>query len=453
MAKPTPTTTPDPCCTAAARAAFSIPLGPRVVRVLNTILDAGNTISVLLEGSTGIGKSEIAKQIALVRDMQHRILDLKVMDPTDLLGIPYIVDGRTHFAPPAKLPTTGEGILVLEELNRAQPELQQASFQLLTERCIHDYRLPEGWTVWALINPADGEYQVTEMDRALRDRFLPLVVHADRESWLVWARKAGVHRAVLHIATEHDHVFETVTPRTWKKVSDLLWSLGQEQLHDQTLICDLFGHLLGEAWLTTLVTAVERTDGPDGIDAAALLASYDREPDLQNLVVSFKLTGKTDKLEQIVTRIESALAGAELPGLVAEGHFRLEAFEALISDLPGDFRERLQKAIGDKPAAIPLVTVTPAEFLSSTGSTRARERITRWLAKPTRSHRVDLFLTALADYVTRKSDLSPLRKDTHARKMLGWLIKEVGETRCRRLVAALREREVRPMSADVSKAA
>jgi hypothetical protein len=433
-----------------AKPTFSIPVGPRLVTALSVVLNAGTSFPVLIEGPTGIGKSETVKQIANALGIGYQILDLKVLDPTDLVGIPYVIDGRTYYATPVALPTEGAGILVLEELNRAPLELQQAIFQLLTERRIHGYRLPDGWVVWALVNPANGDYQVSDLDPALRDRFLRFVAHSDRASWLEWAQQSGVHPAVLRVASEHDHVFDTITPRTWKRVSDLLWTLSQDQIHAHSLLCDLFGNDLGEAWFTILLTALERTGGPDGINATALLANYDREPEVQTLVASFKANGKTDKLEQIVTRIESALAGSELPGLVAGGHIRMAAFESLIADLPGDMRERLQKGIADQRGAIPLVAVKPEEFLTGDAATskRIRERIAAWLANPLKRHRVDLLLTALTDYIKKKSDLKSLRKDTHARKMLGWLIGQAGGQASRGLVAALREREVRPMAAE-----
>jgi hypothetical protein len=47
-------------------------------------------------------------------------------------------------------------------------------------------------------------------DRALRARFLSLTVRADRAAWLAWARRAGIHPAVLALAEEHERVLEEV---------------------------------------------------------------------------------------------------------------------------------------------------------------------------------------------------------------------------------------------------
>jgi hypothetical protein len=78
--------------------------------------------------------------------------------------------GRTVYAPPSILPLDGEGILLLEELNRAERHVQHPAVQLLTARRQHKYELPPGWSCIAAVNLGDGGYHVTPLDRALRAR-------------------------------------------------------------------------------------------------------------------------------------------------------------------------------------------------------------------------------------------------------------------------------------------
>ena len=74
---------------------------------------------VLLEGRHGIGKSMLFEQAAARLGIGHIIRDLSLMEPPDLVGIPKVgKDGRTHYAVPAWLPSSGRGLLVFEELNR-----------------------------------------------------------------------------------------------------------------------------------------------------------------------------------------------------------------------------------------------------------------------------------------------------------------------------------------------
>ncbi|MCB9617933.1 MAG: hypothetical protein H6724_00625 [Sandaracinus sp.] len=141
------------------------------------------------------------------------MLDLSLLEPPDLVGLPVLEGGRTSFAAPRILPTEGEGILLLEELNRAERYIQQPALQLLSARRLHEYVLPAGWSVFAAINPETGDYQVTPLDLALRARFLQVPVRADRASWLAWAGAHGVHPAVLAMARAHERLFDEVSPR------------------------------------------------------------------------------------------------------------------------------------------------------------------------------------------------------------------------------------------------
>src|SRR5262249_16597879 len=156
---------------------IGLPLGPVVKRVLEVAYRARRP--VLLEGPTGIGKSELVTQLAGELGIGIVVLDLSLLEPPDLVGLPVIADGRTTYAAPAILPRDGAGILMLEELNRAERYIQQPALQLLTARRLHEYELPPGWSACAAINPEDDKYQVTPLDPALRARFLNLRVRAD----------------------------------------------------------------------------------------------------------------------------------------------------------------------------------------------------------------------------------------------------------------------------------
>ena len=72
------------------------------------------------------------------------------------------------------------------------------------------------------------------------------------------------------------------------------------------------------------------------------------------------------------------LEGPEAGVLVAQKQLSLAAFEALLADLPGDQRERLQDALGHNPMATPLVDVTPAELLQNYAGSAAEKKM-RWM--------------------------------------------------------------------------
>src|SRR5689334_19301501 len=138
---------------------LSVPVGPRLERVLSVAYRARR--AVLLEGPTGIGKSEIVRSVAETLGIATTVLDLSLLEPPDLVGLPVVKDGRTEYALPAVLPKAGAGILLLEELNRAERYIQQPALQLLSARRLHEYELPPDWVCVATVNPQTAEYHVT----------------------------------------------------------------------------------------------------------------------------------------------------------------------------------------------------------------------------------------------------------------------------------------------------
>ncbi len=130
-----------------------VPIGPRLQAMLAVAYNTRK--AVLLEGPSGIGKSECVHSVAKDHlDIDCIALDLSLLEPPDLLGLPVIEKGRTSYAAPTSLPSGGAGILLLEELNRAERYIRQPVLQLLSARSLNDYILPDGWSVVAAVNPS-----------------------------------------------------------------------------------------------------------------------------------------------------------------------------------------------------------------------------------------------------------------------------------------------------------
>ena len=63
---------------------LAVPVGPRLERVLTIAYRARR--AVLLEGPTGVGKSEIVRRVASDLGMETTILDLSLLEPPDLVA-------------------------------------------------------------------------------------------------------------------------------------------------------------------------------------------------------------------------------------------------------------------------------------------------------------------------------------------------------------------------------
>ena len=74
-------------------ASNALPLGPRVESILEVAYRARR--AVLLEGATGIGKSELVAHVAKKLGIGHIVLDLSLLEPPGLVELPVIEEGRT----------------------------------------------------------------------------------------------------------------------------------------------------------------------------------------------------------------------------------------------------------------------------------------------------------------------------------------------------------------------
>jgi hypothetical protein len=378
---------------APVRARDEIPIGDYLERILQTAYRARR--AVLLEGPTGVGKSELVRAMAGRMGIGLACLDLSLLEPPDLVGLPTMTSGRTIYAPPSILPLDGQGILLLEELNRAERHVQQPALQLLTARRLHEYELPPGWSCIAAVNPEDGGYHVTPLDPALRARFLCVRVRADRKTWLAWAAGTKVHPAILTVVRSHDRIFDEVPPRSWAYASDVLRALAPGDRDDETLVRDLLRGYLGPVWTDIVVSVLERYAGDLDINPLDVLASYHDDPVLQAAIRGYRDGGQTDVLSEIVHRLGGVLRSPEAAALARRGQLRLDAFEAFIVDLGGDERELLQEALGTNAPAALLLGYTREDILAARPGDALARQLRAWCDEPLRRHRALLVATLL----------------------------------------------------------
>jgi len=148
--------------------------------------DASTTLFIW--GTHGIGKSSAVRQVAQEQGIGFSDMRCAQLEAADLRGFPVRGDdGRTHFLPPHDLPADGCGLLLLDELNRAPEDVLAAAFQLVLDRRIGEYRLPEGWSIVCAGNFDGADYSVTSLDPAFRDRFCHVTLEAGQATWDEWA--------------------------------------------------------------------------------------------------------------------------------------------------------------------------------------------------------------------------------------------------------------------------
>jgi len=201
---------------------------------------------LFLWGPPGVGKSQVIHKATA--QMNLEVVDIRavLLDPVDLRGLPKINnDGVSHWCAPSFLPRKGEGVLFLDELNAAPPLVQAACYQLVLDRRVGEYVLPDGWAVVAAGNRESDRAVTHRMPSALANRFVHLEFTVDTDEWLAWAENAGISREIIEFikfrpALLHDFDPEQdtrafPTPRSWEFASKLLVSM-ENSLPDAELL-------------------------------------------------------------------------------------------------------------------------------------------------------------------------------------------------------------------------
>lgn len=215
---------------------------------------------IFLWGPPGIGKSDIVAQITAGLPNSYLIdIRLSLWEPTDIKGIPYFDanQGKMVWGSPAELPDEAMAanydhiVLFLDEMNSAAPAVQAAAYQLILNRRVGQYRLPNNVIIVAAGNREADKGVTYRMPAPLANRFVHLEMGVNFDDWFTWAVNNRVHQDVvgyLQFAKQDLYDFDPksssrsfATPRSWSFVSELL----DEQLDDGTTT-DLVAGAVGE---------------------------------------------------------------------------------------------------------------------------------------------------------------------------------------------------------------
>lgn len=161
----------------------------------------GHHTPVMLWGPPGVGKSQMVAQIADAHLVPVIDIRLSQMEPSDLRGIPFRIDGRVEWAVPAILPDRerhgARGILFLDEITSAPPAVSAAAYQLILDRRLGEYQVPEQWAIFAAGN-RQGDRGVTySMPAPLANRFSHFEVETHLDDWVAWAYSNGIDERII----------------------------------------------------------------------------------------------------------------------------------------------------------------------------------------------------------------------------------------------------------------
>lgn len=228
--------------------------------------------SLMQWGAPGVGKSQAVLQwnAEKVKEYEDRIaagekvkpwnpvvcdVRLSMKEPVDMIGIPTIKlevkDGKdttsTVWATPSMWPKDdgqfSGGVIHLDEMNQGQAAILNAAFQLIQDRALGEYKVPEGYIIIASSNPSAFNSTVTELSVPLSNRFSHFNIKPDMDSWLNYRLNNGGNVNVMSflqtqglgllfdkegmeakVGKLSDALFTDVviTPRSWEVIEKLM---------------------------------------------------------------------------------------------------------------------------------------------------------------------------------------------------------------------------------------
>ncbi len=239
----------------------------------------GHHTPVMLWGPPGVGKSQMVAQIG--ERHQAPVIDIRLsqMEPSDLRGIPFRTGEQVEWAIPAILPDAKRhspaGILFLDEITSAPPSVSAAAYQLILDRRLGEYQVPEGWAIFAAGNRQGDKGVTYTMPAPLANRFSHFEVETHLDDWVAWAYQSGIdERVIAFLRFRPELLFDFdpahnpaafPSPRSWEFAHRALQKFGDDP-----------GLLQG-----TLQACV----GPAaGIELTAFVTSLDKMPDLDDII-------------------------------------------------------------------------------------------------------------------------------------------------------------------------
>lgn len=206
----------------------------------------------------GCGKTAMIE--AICKDAGWTLFDMRLaqFDTVDVRGIPFRgKDGRTHYAPPASLPkedgSDGDSIIFLDEYMQGRPDVTSVAGQLVNERKLGDYRLPDNCLVIGASNRQSDRASTNRMPQQIANRFLHIELCINPTEWCDWATANGIDERVIGFIRFRPELVYQFDPkqtkpayptlRTWEKVSNMI---SGESSDDVDFIQQVTYGLIGE---------------------------------------------------------------------------------------------------------------------------------------------------------------------------------------------------------------
>jgi AAA domain (dynein-related subfamily) len=202
----------------------------QIKQTLTTLFKQANRgLVIFLQGPPGIGKTAIVGQAAQCVSKTLMTFALPTCESVDLRGLPTIESGVTRWASP--LPRTGQGVLLLDEVASAAPDVQVAAHHIVHAEPGSDMSLPLGWHLVLTGNRAVDKTLFRAVSGPLRNRMTIINAEPEIKQWADWAIDNAISPIVVAFLRWRPELLMAKTipgeggfpsPRSWEAVSTIL---------------------------------------------------------------------------------------------------------------------------------------------------------------------------------------------------------------------------------------
>lgn len=268
----------------------------------------------------------------------------------------------TKYLPPEWVPKEdGPGILLLDDINRADDRILRGLMQLLQNYEMFSWRLPPKWQIVCTANPEDDEYSVTPMDEAMLTRMLHTNMVFDVKSWAAWAVANNIDsRGINFVLTYPESVTgKRTTPRSLVQVFSQI--SGISDLKQEIKKVGIIARSGLDETTVTAFLAFINSDLEFLVSAADILEARSPDDFKARVVAAAKGKGGTvrlDRLSVICTRLVLEIASSKYAKPSSKNKSNVIEF-LKIPELPADLRFSVHRDITSLPDQRPSLVQDP----------------------------------------------------------------------------------------------
>ena len=341
------------------------------MKLAEDTLRAKDPVNVCFSGAPGLGKSALVE--AWAKENGYKYLDLRLaqMEAPDVRGLQRVVKGskKLEYFLPSMWPESGKVVINFDEINRAPRSNINAVLSLLQERRIGDLTISPEAILVACINEG-SEYDINELDPAVRDRLMFVPVEYNHNEFLEYATAKNFHPHILAFLRANLWVYRTpaqlgdkkyLSNRSFSRFNSAYSSAPTEAMKTKVVQMELGIDLAKTffAFLAEMRPITLKDFGVDEADAFKRLSETGTRPDL---------------LASLVVEMNAAKAGIDVLPLYGR------IMEKLPMDLNvlvwyGQIKLRDQEPLKDGEAPLDYIKTTLSNPLFSLVPVEFRDRV------------------------------------------------------------------------------